>query len=334
MSTGKIDQAILAYQSAITNFPDTRLKEKILFSSGVANFVKGDFERSLFELKSLLETFPDGEKSAKAKLYMAESLYNLGNYNEALSLYKSIEREIKEEDLRAMISYQIGCCYYGMGKEVQALEEFSRFLKMYPSSSLAQDARLWIGDYYRSKLKYDKAREYYYSIPKDSSSESLREKALLQAALTFQEEGKSDEAVLKLEELAIEFPGSETASNAYKKIAKIKIDRKDFDGAISFLKKALGSENNELNAQIQYEMAECLEEKGDLENAAVEYLKVPSLYSKGIFWSVRAYLKSAQILEKLGRMEEAVKLYKKLALMDVEESTFAKKRLESMKGKK
>jgi hypothetical protein len=33
-------------------------------------------------------------------------------------------------------------------------------------------------------------------------------------------------------------------------------------------------------------------------------------------------------------MEEAVKLYKKLALMDVEESTFAKKRLESMKGKK
>ena len=70
------------------------------------------------------------------------------------------------------------------------------------------------------------------------------------------------------------------------------------DAAIEYLKKALGTDNNEFNAQVQYEIAEALEDKGDIAAAAEEYLKIPRLYSKGTFWSVKAKLKSAQLLEK------------------------------------
>ena len=83
-----------------------------------------------------------------------------------------------------------------------------------------------------------------------------------------------------------------------------------------------------MNAQIQYEIAEALEEKGDIRKAVEEYLKVPRLYSKGRFWSLRAELRCAQLFERLEEPAEAKKLYQKLAEMDVEESVLAKKRLE------
>lgn len=218
-----------------------------------------------------------------------------------------------------------------MGKDGQAVDEFMRFIKDYPSSSMAVDARFWLGEYYASKAHFDKSREYYYSVVKDSSSSDLTEKALYQAAVTFEEEGKSEEAVAKFEDLASRFPDSESAKQGYKKIARIKKDAKDFSGAIEYLKKALGRENNELNAQRQYEIAECFEEKADLTKAAEEYLKVPDLFSKGKFWALRAQLKAAQVLERLNKTPEAKMLYEKLADMDVEESAFAKKRLEWIK---
>ena len=221
-----------------------------------------------------------------------------------------------------------------MGRDAQAVDEFIRFLKVHPSSVMVPDAEFWLGEYYSSKGKFDKAREYYYAIAKDFPSSDLSGRAFYQAALTFLDEGKGEDAIAKFEELASKFPDSEYVRNAYRKIAKFKKDAKDIDGAIEYLIKARGAQNNELNAQLQYEIAESFEEKGDLAGAAEEYLKVPALYPKGVFWSVRAELKSAQIFEKIERLDEAKKLYEKLAGMDVEESAFAKKRLEWMKQRK
>ena len=145
------------------------------------------------------------------------------------------------------------------------------------------------------------------------------------------EEGKADEAIAKFEGLASKNPDSDFARRSYRKMAKIKKDLKDYDSAALYMGKALTGDNNELNAQIQYEIAEFFEEKGDLLKATEEYLKVTYLYSGGTFWSVRATLACAKIFERLEKFEEARRLYEKLADMDVEESAFAKQRLEWIK---
>ncbi len=328
LATGKFDQAILAYQSALTNFPETPLREKILFKLAAANFKKGDFEHAFTEFKGMLKAFPSSEMTMDAKLYMADSLYAAGNYNEAFDLYKIIEREASDEGLKAMAAYQEGWSYFNMAKDLQAVGEFNRFLKAYPSNALAADAGFWLGEYYAAKGKYDKAREYYYSIVKDFPSIDLAGKALYRAALTYQDEGRIDESVVKLEELYSKFPDSEFVKSGYRKIAKIKRDNKDYPAAIDYYRKALTLENNEINSQVQYEIAESFENGGDLGRSAEEYMKVPGLYYKGAFWSVRAELKAAQIFEKLNRLNEAKKLYERLAEMDIEESAFANKRLE------
>ncbi len=216
-------------------------------------------------------------------------------------------------------------------EDQEDLAAFERFLRASPDSELATAARFWFGEHYSSKGKLDRARGYFDSILTDFPSCDLIKEALMQAAIVLSEEGKPDEAIAKLEEIAKRFPGSDPEKTAYRKIAKIKKREKDFDRAIEYYRKALTVDNTELNAEIQYEIAESYEMKGDLRGASDEFLKVVDLYSNGAFWSVRAQLKCAQALEAIGKPDEASRLYEKLAGMEVEESDFAKKRLELLK---
>jgi tetratricopeptide (TPR) repeat protein len=159
----------------------------------------------------------------------------------------------------------------------------------------------------------------------------MANEALYQLAGILCEQGKADEAVKKFSDLASKDPGSEYARRAYRRIAKVKKDQKDYDSAVEYMQKALTRDDNELNAQIQYEIAECVEAKGDLTKASEDYLKVTYLYPSGTFWSVRAMLACAKIFERLEKFDDARRLYEKLADMDVEESAFAKQRIEWIK---
>ncbi|MBI4974261.1 MAG: tetratricopeptide repeat protein [Candidatus Omnitrophica bacterium] len=293
----------------------------------MAYFQKRDFEHAISEFEKLIKEFPDGTQELQAAFYLANSLYNIDRYEDALSIFKMIEKKGSEE-FTMLARYQIGWCYYNMRKEAEAVLEFTKFLKDYPQSEMADNARFWFGGYYRSKGRYDKAKEYFSSILTDYPSSDVAGDALFELALTLNDEGKAEEAISHLIELAEKFPGSNFEKAAYKKIAKLKGANSDYDSAIKYYRLALTNENNESNAQLQYEIAESFEKKGELLEATQEYLKVPYLYSKGVFWSIRSQLKCALAFERLEKWDEAKLVYEKLAGMDVEESKFAKERLE------
>lgn len=330
-ATAKYDRAVLAYQSVLFNFPNTRLKEDVLFRLGMAYFKIGDFERSAVEFEKMLKLFPDGVNAHKGNLYLANCLYNAAEYEKALALFKELAKNPGDEELRQMARYQIPWCLYNIGKEAEALTEFAAYIKSYPKAENAPDVVFWFAEYYDSKKNYEKSREYYSIIINDYPSSGMADEALYQLAGILYEEAKYDEAIVKFGELASKAPDSDYAKRSYRKMAKIKKDLKDYDAAVLYLGKALTGENNELNAQIQYEIAECVEAKGDLLKATEEYLKVTYLYSGGTFWSVRATLACAKIFERLEKFEDARHLYEKLADSDFEESAFAKQRLEWIK---
>jgi len=332
-SQGNYDRSALAYQSVLVNFPDASPGEDVFLKLGIAYFKTGDFERAAVEFDKLVRLLPgkNADMAIKARLFMGNSLYYCGRYEKALGLFKEVADKSKDEELVQMARYQAAWCYYNIGKEAEAITEFTSYLRDYPGAANIPDVIFWFGEYYGSKKKYDKAKEYYGVIADNYAASGIAEEALYQLADIYYKDGDSDGARARLEELALNFPESVYAKRAYRKIASMRKGAKDYDGAVSSLAKALDAENNEANAQTQYEIAECFENKGDLARASEEYLKVSSLYSKGTFWSVRATLKCAKLFEGMEKFDEARQLYEKLSDMDVAESAFAKQRLELIK---
>ncbi len=76
----------------------------------------------------------------------------------------------------------------------------------------------------------------------------------------------------------------------------------------------------------------CLEEKGDLKDAVVKYLKVVYLYPSGRYWGIKAQFRCAQLFEKENEIEKAKKIYERLADEPVEEGEYARDRLVWLNG--
>ena len=64
------------------------------------------------------------------------------------------------------------------------------------------------------------------------------------------------------------------------------------------------------------------------QKAIEEYLKIPYLYPKDTRWIIKAYLRIAKIFENTEQWDDAVNVYKKIMVYEVDERAFAQERLD------
>ncbi len=128
----KYDRAIISFQSAVTLFPGSFLKEKIMFKLALAYFSKEDFIRAAEEFGKL--------PGDAARFYLANSLYNMNKYDEALEIFREIVKSSADRPIAEHAQYQTGWCYYRMNKDMEAVDSFDAFLKNYPDSKFRPDA--------------------------------------------------------------------------------------------------------------------------------------------------------------------------------------------------
>ncbi|UCH12849.1 MAG: tetratricopeptide repeat protein, partial [Candidatus Omnitrophota bacterium] len=141
------------------------------------------------------------------------------------------------------------------------------------------------------------------------------------------EKGEYKQAVKILEDILQKSDDDDFKKTIYKKIADIYQELGHYDKALGYFGRALGNTNNDFNAQVQFQIAECYESRGKYNNSIAEYLKVGYLFPKSKYWSTRAHLRCAQIFEAQDRWLDAKKIYEKLTSEDIEEAKYARERL-------
>ena len=156
--------------------------------------------------------------------------------------------------------------------------------------------------------------------------------ALLKLADIFKGQNAVQEAYDVLNSCINRFPGTDFEKTAYRKIGNLLMENFLFDRAIGYFRRGLTSQRTELNAQIQFQIGEAYQGKGEYDEAVLEFMKVAYLYPNAKFWALRAQLKAAQSFEKEKKIDEAIKVYEKLAKEDAEEAALAAKRLAELKG--
>ncbi|MBF0232281.1 MAG: tol-pal system protein YbgF [Desulfamplus sp.] len=104
------------------------------------------------------------------------------------------------------------------GKNEQARNQFEDFIKRYPASENADNARFWIADsYYRDKW-YEKAILEYQRVVEEYSKGNKVPSALLKQAYSFANLGEKGNARLILNELIKRYPQTQEAESAKAKL--------------------------------------------------------------------------------------------------------------------
>lgn len=366
----KFEESALAFQSVISNFPKSRLIEKSVYHLGLIYFRLGEFENSASQFKAFVDSYPQSEQKKDALFQLGSSYYNAGKHKDAQDIFRLIIKDYPQTQIERLAKYELALSYYQSGMEKEALAELNDYLAKYPKADLVPDIEFWFGEYYYNKGDFKNAQGYFKKIMSEYPSSSTADDAQYWLAFSLYSEGdidgaaseftrmierfpkselsqdatiklgemlaaigKESEAIRRLEEVIDKHPNTPFEKLSLEKIGEILKKQNKPEEAIPYLKKALTDEGSELNARIQFHLAECYEDLSNYDTAVTEYLKVPYLFNNKSGWGAKAQLRSARIFEKENKIEDAKRLYEKLAKEDVDEAKYAKERLEYFNGR-
>jgi len=276
------------------------------------------------------------------KGFEARFLYEKGlsyerkkSYAEAISSFQAIRGKFKSSAYADDALYHIGLARYLGGDIPKAVEAFSSLLEEYPESEYVPDTCMKLGNIYYSSRKLADALQYYRRIFSSSDPGPLAADAMWNAILSYETLGLFEDALNLCRELMERFPGYEKVPRIKFKIGFFLMELGKYRDAIAQFERCLVGANGETEAEVRFHIAECYFNLGDYSRAVSTYLKVAYMNRDQMLWAVTAEYKAGMTYERMGKFEEAKKLYKRMVAYYGAQSEWgraAAERLAELKG--
>lgn len=217
LSTNNYAQALESIEKIQNKSPELTLAyQRILYSMGIQNFLKEDFNSAISYLNKSIEINKNQDFVAKARYWKAESYYRLGLYNASILAYNEFLTSTGSysNTMYNEAHYNIGYAYFKQKKYQESNREFRLFILNDKDSNsfITNDAYNRIGDSYFIQSDFTAAVDNYnkaIAIGKRDVDYSLYKKAEALGPL-----GKFDLKAQAFERLIAEYPNSTYAGNA------------------------------------------------------------------------------------------------------------------------
>jgi TolA-binding protein len=239
-----------------------------------------------YDTKDLFDSAEETIQSQKKDLFSNEEETTAGAVNQQLS--KVIDKCSSILQFHSNSSYvdkallMLGKSFYYQRNYLKALRKFQELIATQPKSDLILETELWIGKTQMRLKEYDDGL---------ATLETVKNKAI--------EEGED-----------------EFVTAAFLEEIKYKIAQEDYSGAITastdYLKQ---SEDDEINAEIEFELGKLYEKVNDLENAITAFKNVFE-YSPTYDTQYSAKLELGRALREADHNEEALAVFEDMKSED------------------
>jgi TolA-binding protein len=190
---------------------------------------------------------------------------------------QAIVDEAKPEDLSASILARVGDYLLGKNDLDKAAAYYSQIMTAYPTSDFLEYAYNGLGQIAYKRGQYAEAvTDFDDAINKGAASAKLKDVTLGKASALLAL-GRYDEA---------------------EKLFRDILSTREWRG--------------EAYAQSLYSLGEIMQKRGDLAKAIGSYQQVYVGYGRYLPWVAKAYIKSGECFEKLGKAQEAVNTYREM----------------------
>lgn len=330
-------KAIELFKTIIQKYPQSDILDEAVFYLGKTYYDTEDYLSSYLQLRNFKDKFPASNLKMQAILLEGLSLKSLKRYQEAYDIFKLSLSAVQEADLLARAEFEMSECLYSLGQIDEALTHFEILRTKYPGSEIFHLVLLKLASHYFQENKLDLSRRYLLDLINSRPEVSLLDDGYFALSLCYEKEGKYQEALEALKKVET------NKVRAYPKMAQVYRAMGNLKDAIFYYQMSLKEKqvNPALSTedicyyrkggvntdQIQFQLAECLEESGQLSQAIERY----SHLSEDKPLMVKGLLRCGTIYENKGDWQSAIHFYQKIVDLNVEESKFAKERIAIIK---
>lgn len=312
-SLGRYEEARAACLDALTAQVADSLRIELEAKLILSSYRLRDVGPAETESKSFRKAHPDEED------YLAQFELERGNFylssrkgQDARLAFKSLIDDYPESHYVDDAQFGIGMAYLEEGNYEKAEEAFRSLVQNYPQSDLVPSVYLKLGNIFHLQLNFDDAAYAYQKVVADDRAGELVPTALFNLVRTYEAANRQEQALQAAQDLVRRFPDYEDALRVRIKIGYFQVELGNYAQAISTLEGVLPEVDAEQEPEVRYWIGESYYDSGKFDSALLEYLKVAYLSQAGSMWAVTAEFKAGQTYERLGRIDEAKRLYQRM----------------------
>ncbi|MCU0429811.1 MAG: tetratricopeptide repeat protein [Cytophagaceae bacterium] len=387
----QLQEAKTCYSTILSQYPHSLLKEGSIFSMAEIDFLQSNLDQAVagfsqligtklnnqpFEPEALLKralVYGQQNKNEEAIsdfLTILEKYYNLPVHEDALrgaqDLYAKLERteefEKKLEEFRTKnpnsqvfqdVDFESARNLFFSEKYSKSLTAFQQYMKKYPESSNALEARYYLAESYYQTNNKEKARQEFELVVKEKNNSNMgktimrlaeisqaksdwkeankyyrlliqnaknkREKNIAYSGLmnnSYQLQQLDSASIYAKELLSFNPPNTSYSNKAHMMIARCAYAKGDFETSEDHWLEIVNNDKEELAAEAQYLIAESLYKQKKYKPSTEACYQLNNQYAQYEFWLGKSYL---LIAENLIAQQELV--HAKATLKSVIENT-------------
>ncbi|MDZ7771369.1 MAG: tetratricopeptide repeat protein [Balneolaceae bacterium] len=303
------------YARFINENPDHELNGAARYALGWSYFKMGQYQQAIEPLRTFLNEYEPPSIAlypydTDTKLRIGDAHYALGQYQEAISAY---ETAIGAEPGGDYAMFQIGNSYYRNEQTYEAVTTFRRFLRIYPYSTLREQAQYNIAYIYLNTGNYTQAVEEFQTVINKYPNTSWAARSQYNIGDAHYNAGQYDRAVQAYRTVMEEYPESEYIIEAVNGIQYSQLSAGESDSSMTVLEEFLADNPSSSTAdRLRYRQAETLLQSGDYEGAVAEFQQYIRVTNNQELLP-DAHFNLANAYEQTGNMQQAVASYQTVA---------------------
>ncbi len=315
---GEYGRAATQFNSFIRQYPEHELVGAAKYSLGWAYFVMGDFENATGPLIDFLNNYEPPSIAlfpydTDTKLRIGDAYYGQGKYQEALEYYRST---IGAEPGGDYAMFQVANSYYRMNRNFEAVTEFRRLLRIYPFSSLREEAQYNIAYIYLNTGNYDQAIEEFQTVISRFPNTEWAARAQYNIGDSYYNAGNYEQAIEAYQTVLEEYPRSDYIIEAIDGIEYAQLSAGNEDTSTDKLEDFLADNPTSTTAdRLRFRQAENVLQSGDYEGAVEEfrqYIRITNnddLMPDAYYNLADAYMRTDSLQQAAGVLETLVNEY-------------------------
>ena len=342
LEKGNYQAAIRAYTRLVKDKPRSYLIPPALLKRALAYNNIQVFEEAIRDYKRILSEYSDAPAAKEAMLGLQATLENAGRMEEMSDVLADYKKKNPQSTETERIEFETAKGLYGDGKYPQAIKALQNYIRDYPNSKSATEARYLGGEsYYRNNDLANALK--LFNIVMGEGDEKFTPKAALRAGdievqqqnfpqavrnfyvLYSQSENKTDQVtglirlmdtyfVMKKYDSTLHFarevisagdviPGS--TKKAQMQTAKVYLEKADYKTADAEFKKIIAANKDEFGAEAKYWASEALFRQEKYKEAQASIMELNKQFADYERWRVRAFILLADVYVGLKDPDQA-----------------------------